>query len=164
MPKPELNQPLPPFSLPAAVPGPEGTVETKIANADLAGKPFVLFFYPRDNTSGCTVEACGFAALSEEFAKLGVQVLGISRDTVRSHSNFIKKQNLTYPLLADLGAELIQNWDLLIHKTMYGKPVTVVARNTYYVDKEGVVRQIWEKVSPPGHPQEVLEYVRGLSR
>src|SRR5687768_12487887 len=94
---PQINQLLPDFSLPAAVPGLDGKItETTISNADSRGRPFVLFFYPKDATSGCTIEVCGFRDLYPQFEELGVAVLGVSRDTVRSHSRFIQNQNLPY--------------------------------------------------------------------
>lgn len=160
--KPELDKPFPAFSLPAAMPQDDGINEVVFENATFTGEPFVLFVYPRDNTEGCTIEACGFGALYPRFKELGVAIIGISRDTVRSHKNFIKKQALPYPLLSDEGGALLTEWGLINPGTMYGKPVTRVDRNTYFVDGEGVVRKTWEKVSPPGHPQEVLEYVKSL--
>ena len=158
---PQLGQPLPEFSLPAAVPDQDGSItETTITPADFRGKPFVLFFYPKDATSGCTIEVCGFRDLYPEFQKLGVEILGVSRDSIGSHIRFIQNQNLPYPLASDLGGELIKNWGLLVNKTMYGKPVTGVGRTTFVVDSEGIVRNVIEKVTPLGHAQEVLEMVQ----
>lgn len=159
---PQIDQPLPAFSLLAAVPQDDGINEITIENATFTGEPFVLFFYPRDNTPGCTIEVCGFRELYPQFRDLGVAIVGVSRDTIGAHKKFIQGQELPYPLLVDKGAELIKSWDLLVHKTMYGKPVTGVSRNTYFVDGEGVVRKIWEKADPPGHAQEVLEFAQSF--
>jgi len=161
--QPTLNQPFPAFSLPAAIPGEAGSTETTLNNASFAGKPFVLFVYPRDNTPGCTIEANGFSEYYAEFQAAGIAVAGISRDSVRSHCGFIKKQGLPYPLLADDGGSLLNEWGLISEGSMYGKPVTRVARTTYLIDGAGVIRQIWEKVSPPGHAQAVLEAARQLA-
>lgn len=161
---PRLNQPLPDFSLPAAVPGTDGAIEeTTITPADFRGRPLVLFFYPKDATCGCTIEVCGFRDLYGELQEVGAAIVGVSRDTVRSHRRFIENQNLPYPLAADPGATLIKAWGLLINGTMYGKPVTKVLRTTFVVDGAGVVREIYEKVAPAGHAQEVLEAVRRVT-
>ncbi|HEX8834108.1 MAG TPA: peroxiredoxin [Abditibacteriaceae bacterium] len=159
---PEVGKPLPPFSLPA-VQRIEGELVTSTrSNADFLGKPFVLFFYPKDDTPGCTVEVCGFRDLHPEFQALGVEIVGVSRDGVGPHKKFIEAQNLPYMLLADKEQEVIKGWELLVHKTMYGKPVTGVSRNTFVVDAGGKVQRIFEKVTPLGHAQEVLDYVRSL--
>jgi peroxiredoxin Q/BCP len=155
--KPELNQPLPSFSLPSiSFRGAQGD----ISPATLAGKPFVLFVYPRDNTPGCTVEVCQFRDLYLQFREIGVEVLGLSRDGVKSHQNFIKKQEVPYALICDEKREVIGAWGLIYEAKMYGKPVTKVARTTYFVDDSGIVRQIWEDVAPPGHAAQVLEFAR----
>ena len=160
---PQLNQPLPEYCLSAAVPGADGAItETTITNADLRGRPFVLFFYPKDATCGCIVEVCGFRDLYSEFEKLGVAVLGVSRDTMRSHIRFIQNQNVPYPLLCDTDRNLSRAWGLLVNKTMYGKPVTGTARTTFVVDGNGIVRRVFEKVTPLGHAQAVLDCVRDL--
>ncbi len=162
---PQIGQPLPDFSLPAAIANEDGTIEeTTVTPADFRGRPFVLFFYPKDATSGCTIEVCGFRDLYSEFEKLGVAIVGVSRDSVRSHSRFITNQNLPYPLAADAGGALIRSWGLLLNTTMYGKPVTKVARTTFVVDGDGIVRQIYERVTPLGHAQVVLEDVRRLTK
>ena len=161
--QPTLHAAFPAFSLPAAVPGEAGATETTLDNASFAGKPWVLFVYPRDNTPGCTVEATGFGEHYAEFQAAGIAVAGISRDTVRSHFGFIKKQSLPYALLADDGGRLLNSWGLISEGSMYGKPVTRVARTTYLIDGAGIVQQIWEKVSPPGHAQAVLEAARQLA-
>jgi peroxiredoxin Q/BCP len=159
--RPQAGQPLPDFSMPAAVPQADGTVqETTLSLSDFKGRPLVLFFYPKDATSGCTIEVCGFRDLYPEFEKAGVAVVGASRDTVRSHGRFIQNQNLPYPLLADPEQEIVRGWDLIVNKKMYGKPVTGVLRCTFVVDKDGVVRHVYEKVTPLGHAQEVLDLVR----
>ena len=158
--KPELGQPLPAFSLPCvSFRGPQGDASP----ATLRGKPFVLFVYPRDDTPGCTVEVCQFRDLYLQFQEMGVEVLGLSRDGVKSHRDFIKKQEIPFPLLCDEKREVIGAWGLIYEAKMYGKPVTKVARTTYAVDVEGMVRQIWEDVAPPGHAAQVLEFARELS-
>jgi peroxiredoxin Q/BCP len=159
---PQEGQPMPDFKLAAAVPSKGEIQETELSLADFKGKPLVLFFYPRDATPGCTIEVCGFRDLYPEFEKLGVTVVGASRDTVRSHIKFIQNQNLPYPLLADPDQILINGWNLLVQKKMYGKPVTGVLRSTFVADGKGIVRRVFDKVTPLGHPQEVLEFVRGL--
>ena len=161
----KVGQLLPDFALPAAVPGKNGAIEdTTITPADFLGRPLVLFFYPKDATSGCTIEVCGFRDLHPEFEKVGAAIVGVSRDSVRSHRRFIENQQLPYPLAADAGGALIKSWGLLLNATMYGKPVTKVARSTFVVDGTGVVRRIYEKVTPFGHAQEVLELVRSIAR
>jgi peroxiredoxin Q/BCP len=157
----QVDQPLPGFSLPAAVPGKDGSItESTLSNTDFRGRPLVLFFYPKDATSGCTIEVCGFRDLYPEFEKLGVAVAGVSRDSIGSHKKFVQNQNLPYPLLSDKSQDLIKGWGLLVNKTMYGKPVTGVLRNTFMVDANGIVRRVFEKVTPLGHAQEVLEFVK----
>ncbi|HEX8235993.1 MAG TPA: peroxiredoxin [Abditibacteriaceae bacterium] len=158
----QIGHPFPQFSLPAAVPQGDNIVEQTMSNDDLRGRTTVVFFYPKDATSGCTVEVCGFRDLYPEFEKLNVQVIGVSRDTVSSHKRFIQNQNLPYPLIADNERVLIDGLELLIHKTMYGKPVTGVLRNTFVLDKAGNIARIFEKVTPLGHAQEVLDCVRSL--
>ena len=129
---------------------------TPVTLSALRGKPVVLFFYPRADTPGCTIEACGFR---DHFAKLqaaGVVVLGISRDTVKAQKKFQGKYELPYPLLADADMELIKRYDLLVNKTMYGKPVTGVERTTLVIDAEGKLLHVFSKVKPEGHAEEVL--------
>ncbi len=155
---PTESHPLPDFDLPVA----DGTSESTLSLQDLQGQPFVIFVYPKDATSGCTIEANEFRDLYPEFGKLGVQVLGLSRDTVRSHLRFIENQELPYPLLADKPQTVIKGWGLLKDATMYGKPVTKVQRTTFLVDGKGVVRRVFENVQPPGHAQEVLEAARAM--
>lgn len=156
---PKIGQRLPDFSLPAVVKKDEGFEETTLSNASLKGRAFVLFIYPKDATCGCTVEACHFGELYPEFQKHGVEVVGISRDKLSAHRRFITSQNLPYPLASDEGAALIKSWGLLVNKTMYGKPVTGVLRTTFLVDREGLVQHIWEKVTPAGHADAVLQEV-----
>jgi peroxiredoxin Q/BCP len=155
--KPAIGQPIPEFSLPAV--DYRGT-KTDVSPASLKGKPFVLFVYPRDNTPGCTVENCNFRDLWSEFRDLGVTVLGLSRDSIRTHQNFIKKSEIPFQLIADEKREVIGGFDLIINALMYGKDVTKTARTTYFVDAEGIVREIWEDVVPAGHAGAVLEFAR----
>lgn len=152
-----LDQPFPPFSLPAID---ASGIESLVTNDTLRGKPWIVFVYPKDQTSGCTLEACGFRELYSQFQEQGVQIYGLSRDTLKSHTKFITAQSLTYPLLADNGGKWLQENGLISPGTMYGKPVTRVARTTAYIDENGIVKQLWENVSPPGHAQAVLDWVR----
>lgn len=155
--QPEINQPLPPFSLPiVSFRGAPGDASP----ATLKGKPFVLFVYPRDDTPGCSLEVCQFRDLYLQFQEIGAEVVGLSRDGVKSHQNFIRKQEIPFPLLCDEKREVIGAWGLIYDAKMYGKPVTKVARTTYFVDESGIVRRIWEDVAPSGHAAQVLEFAR----
>lgn len=161
---PQVGQPLPDFSLPVVTSGSDGAItESTVSVADLRGRPLVLFFYPKDATCGCTVEVCGFRDLYPQFEQSNIAVLGVSRDTVRSHIRFIQNQNLPYPLAADAGGALMKSWGLIVPKTMYGKPVTGVLRTTLLIDGAGVVRHIYEKVTPLSHAAEVLAAARELA-
>ena len=125
-----------------------------------AASPVVLFFYPRADTPGCTIEACGFRDTFEKLQAAGAVVLGISRDTVKAQKKFQQKYNLPYPLLADPDMVLIKRYDLLKSKTMYGKPVTGVERTTLVISPDTGKGQrllhIYPKVKPEGHAEEVL--------
>ncbi len=128
--------------------------------SDLLGKPVVLFFFPKADTPGCTVEACGFR---DQFAALeaaGVVVLGISRDTVRAQKKFKDKYSLPYTLLADTNQDVLQRFDLIKQKTMYGKPVTGVERTTYVIGSDGRLVHVFPNVKPQGHVDEVLALLR----
>ena len=135
-----------------------------IALADFAASPVVLFFYPRADTPGCTVEACGFRDAYKAIQATGAVVLGISRDTVKAQKKFADKFKLSYPLLADPDETICSAFDLIKLKNMYGKQVKGVERTTYLIapaDPEGHQRalKIWSKVKPEGHAEEVLAYL-----
>jgi peroxiredoxin Q/BCP len=119
-----------------------------------------MFFYPRADTPGCTIEACGFRDSFAKLKKAGVVVLGISRDTVKAQKKFADKYDIKYPLLADSEMELIKRYGLLVEKKMYGKPVTGVARTTYVIGADGKLIHIFENVKPEGHAEEVLALLK----
>lgn len=149
MPAPNIGDLLEDFTLPD-----QDGLPVTLSN--FLGKPVVLFFFPKADTPGCTVEACGFR---DQFAKLeaaGAVVLGISRDTPKAQKKFKDKYSLPYTLLADANQELIQRFGLLKQATMYGKPVTKVERTTYLVGTDGKLRQVFSNVKPEGHAEEVL--------
>jgi peroxiredoxin Q/BCP len=127
-----------------------------ISLSDLKGKPVVLFFYPRADTPGCTIESCGFRDAFEKFQKAGIVVLGISRDTVKDQKKFKDKYNLPYDLLADSDMELINRYDLIKPKNMYGKLVKGVKRTTYLIGPDQRLIHIFDEVKPEGHAEEVL--------
>jgi peroxiredoxin Q/BCP len=131
---------------------------------DFTGSPVVLFFYPRADTPGCTIEACGFRDQFKKLQKAGVVVLGISRDTVKKQKKFQEKYDLPYTLLADFDEKIIKRFGLLKNKTMYGKPVTGVERTTYVIGPDQRLLQVFPKVKPEGHAEEVLAYVKGLKK
>lgn len=155
------GQPFPHFGLGAACRASDGSIkETTLSLSEAEGKPLIIFFYPKDATSGCTIEVCNFRDQYQSFQESGIAVWGVSRDTVRSHGKFIENQNLPYPLLADPQRELLTACDLLQAGTMYGKPVTRVARTTFALDGNGIIRHIWHDVQPLGHATEVLTWCR----
>jgi len=122
-------------------------------------KPVVLFFYPKADTPGCTIEACGFRDAIDKLKKAGVVVLGISRDTVKAQKKFAEKYDLNYPLLADPDQKICNYFDVIKQKTMYGKPVTGIERTTYLIGPGRKLLHIFPKVKPEGHAEEVLAYV-----
>lgn len=124
--------------------------------ADFAGREFVLYFYPRDNTPGCTVEACGFRDSGAEFAARGVRVVGVSPDTEASHDKFRKKHGLSFILLADPEKKAIEVYGAWGEKTMYGRKMMGVIRSTFVIGADGVVKKAFPKVTPAGHAEKVL--------
>ena len=130
--------------------------------SDLRPAPVVLFFYPRDDTSGCTTEAIAFTGLLGDFAKAGVQVFGISRDSIGSHEKFAAKHSLGMPLLSDEGGSVCEDYGVWKEKKMYGKTFMGIERSTFLMDGEGRIAREWRKVKVPGHAEEVLEAAQAL--
>ncbi|MGH1369139.1 MAG: thioredoxin-dependent thiol peroxidase [Maritimibacter sp.] len=133
-----------------------------VSLSDFAGKPVVLFFYPKASTPGCTLEARDFTALMPQFEALGAVVLGASKDTVKRQENFCAKQDLTIPLLSDADGTLCEEYGTWGEKKMYGKTFMGIIRTTVLIDAEGKIARIWPKVKVQGHAEEVLEAVRAL--
>lgn len=134
----------------------------KIKLSELKGKPVVLYFYPKDDTPGCTKEACAFRDASADLKKLGVVVLGVSPDTVDSHARFRDKYKLNFPLLADPDRALAEKYGAWREKNMYGKKVMGIQRSTYLIDADGKVAKVWPRVKPEEHATQVLAAVREL--
>jgi thioredoxin-dependent peroxiredoxin len=132
-------------------------------SADHAGRPFVLFFYPKDDTSGCTIEAQDFSRLAPDFAALGVGLVGISPDSLKSHAKFREKQELTVPLAADVERNAIEAFGVWKEKSMYGRKYMGVERSTFLIGGDGRIAKAWRQVSVPGHAQEVLDAARALA-
>ncbi|MFV0282497.1 MAG: peroxiredoxin [Castellaniella sp.] len=132
-------------------------------SATHAGKPFVLYFYPKDNTPGCTTEAQDFRDLYAQFQALDCAVFGISRDTLKSHQNFTAKQSLPFPLISDPDEILCALFGVMKQKNMYGKQVRGIERSTFLIDRQGILVQEWRGVRVPGHADEVLQAVRNLA-
>ncbi|HWA12360.1 MAG TPA: peroxiredoxin [Burkholderiales bacterium] len=126
------------------------------------GRPVVLYFYPRDDTPGCTLEGQQFRDLHPEFTRLGAQVCGVSRDSLKSHERFCEKMAFPFPLLSDPDEKLCAMFGVMKMKNMYGRQVRGIERSTFVIDRDGVVRREWRGVKVPGHAQEVLEFVRSL--
>ena len=126
------------------------------------GKPVVLYFYPKDDTSGCTREAKDFSALAADFEKAGVTVVGISPDSVESHVKFRKKHDLTIGLIADTEKTVANAYGVWVEKSMYGRKYMGVERSTFLIDATGTIRGIWRKVKVAGHAETVLEAARAL--
>lgn len=124
-----------------------------VTNADLKGHKSVIYFYPKDDTPGCTVEACEFRDLGPSYP--GAKVIGVSPDNAKSHTKFIKKFDLNFPLLADTDHKLAEACGIWVEKSMYGKTYMGVERSTYLLDEEGRIEKIWRKVTPKGHAEEV---------
>ncbi len=151
--------------LEVGIKAPDFTLQDKDGNQvslhDFAGKKVVLYFYPKDNTPGCTKQACAFAGAYKGFEDMGVQVIGISKDSVKSHLNFATKYNLPFVLLADPELQAIQAYDVWKEKKLYGKVSMGVVRSTYVIDENGVIENVMPKVKPDTNAAEILAYLRG---
>jgi len=151
----EISSAAPDFTLPA-------TGGTDVTLSALSGAPVVLFFYPRDDTPGCTKESIGFSEHLDAFKALGVQVYGISRDTMAKHDKFTAKHDLTVPLLSDSEGTVTESYGVWVEKNMYGKKSMGIERATYLIDADGKISRIWRKVKVASHVEEVLEAARAL--
>jgi thioredoxin-dependent peroxiredoxin len=129
---------------------------------DAAGKNLVIYFYPRDMTSGCTRESQEFRDLAATFRKAGTQIVGVSRDSVASHDKFAAKESLPFPLLADTEEKVCKLFDVIKQKSLYGRKYLGVERSTFLLDAAGRLKQEWRKVKVPGHAEEVLEAAQRL--
>jgi peroxiredoxin Q/BCP len=146
---------VPDFKLPA-------TGEQDIALSDFKGRRVVIYFYPKDSTPGCTSEGQDFRDRIYTFRRRKTVVLGISRDSVKSHENFKAKQQFPFELLSDAGENACRLFDVIREKNMYGKKVMGIERSTFLIDEKGVLRREWRKVKVPGHVDEVLEAIAEL--
>ncbi|MEN6500693.1 MAG: thioredoxin-dependent thiol peroxidase [Rectinema sp.] len=124
--------------------------------ADFRGKTVVLYFYPKDNTPGCTTEACGFRDRYDEFKKRSVEVVGVSADSEKSHKSFAEKKNLPFLLLSDPEKKTIEAYGALGERKLYGRTFLGILRSTFIIDGEGIVRKVFPKVTPAGHAEEIL--------
>jgi thioredoxin-dependent peroxiredoxin len=128
----------------------------------LKGQPVVLYFYPKDDTPGCTTEACAFRDARADYEAAGARVIGVSPDDVKSHGKFIKKHELNFTLLADVGAKICSAYGVWKEKSMYGKTYMGVERTTFLIDRDGVVRKVFPKVKVDGHAEAVLDAIKAL--
>jgi len=131
--------------------------------ADLKGRPVVLYFYPKDDTPGCTKEACAFRDRHAEIQKLGAMILGVSADDVASHKKFSDKFSLNFPLLADIDHKVAEKYGAWREKNMYGKVSMGIQRSTFLIDVDGKVAKVWKKVSVDGHDQQVIDALKELA-
>jgi peroxiredoxin Q/BCP len=155
MSKVQVGKAVPKFSV-AATSGDDVSLDS------LRGKTVVLYFYPKDDTPGCTTEGCGFRDHHTAFRKAGAVILGVSRDSLASHEKFRKKYEFPFDLLSDGDEKLCKLFDVIREKNMYGKKVLGVERSTFLIDGKGVLRREWRKVKVDGHVEDVLEAVKAL--
>jgi peroxiredoxin Q/BCP len=134
-----------------------------VSLAEFRGKSIVLFFYPKDDTSGCTAESIAFTALASEFAAAGAVVIGMSPDSVKKHDKFAKKYDLSVILAADEDKTVLDQYGVWVEKSMYGRRYMGVERTTVLIDPSGIVRRVWEKVKVAGHAEEVLAAAKSLA-
>lgn len=151
-----IDKPVPELALPA-------TGGRSVRLSELRGSPFVLYFYPKDNTPGCTLEGQSFRDLYPQFAELGWNVFGISRDSIKSHESFKTKMGFPFELLSDSDERACSAFDVIKMKNLYGRKVRGIERSTFAIDANGIVRAQWRGVKVPGHAQQVLDFVKSIS-
>lgn len=154
------------MSIAAGNPAPDFTMPTdgggSVTLSALRGRPVILYFYPKDDTSGCTAEACGFRDRLPDFEGVDATVIGVSKDPVASHDKFKAKYALPFTLASDKETGVAEAYGVWVEKSMYGRKYMGMERATVLIDKDGVVRRVWRKVKVPGHVEEVLEAVKAL--
>lgn len=151
----QINDPAPDFRAPA-------TGDQTLRLSDFAGQTLVLYFYPRDNTPGCTQEGESFRDLYDRFVDAGAVIVGVSRDSLRKHENFRAKHDFPFHLISDADERLCQAYDVLKEKTLYGRTHIGIERSTFVIDGQGVIRQVWRGVKVADHAQDVLAAVQAL--
>jgi peroxiredoxin Q/BCP len=134
----------------------------RVSLGALKGKAVVLFFYPKDDTPGCTTESIGFSQAKADFEAAGAVVIGVSKDTAAKHGKFRAKHGLTVELGSDADSDVIERYGAWVEKKLYGREYMGIDRSTFLIDGEGVIRRVWRKVKVPGHVQQVLEAARAL--
>mgnify|MGYP001553740125 FL=1 len=137
------------------------TLKSKISLSDYKGQKLVLYFYPKDDTSGCTKEACGFEENLAAFNDAGVAVVGVSKDPIKSHEKFTEKYGLTFPLISDEEGAICEAYGVWVEKSMYGRKYMGIERATFLIDADGNIEQIWRKVKVPGHVDAVIAAATG---
>ena len=140
----------------------ECTNNKTVSNNDLIGKNVVIYFYPKDSTPGCTTEGQDFRDNYESFKKTNTEIIGVSRDSIKSHENFKSKQNFPFELLSDPDEKMCKAFDVMKMKSMYGREYIGVDRSTFLIDKSGIVKKIWRGVKVKNHVMEVLEEAKNL--
>ncbi|MCF8019396.1 MAG: thioredoxin-dependent thiol peroxidase [Vallitaleaceae bacterium] len=129
----------------------------EVSLADYRGKKVILYFYPKDDTPGCTSQACGFTQLYPDIKEKGAEIIGISKDSVKSHKKFAEKYNLTFTLLADTETKVVEAYDVWKEKSMFGKKYMGIVRTTYLIDEEGVIIKVFDQVNAAKNPEEMLD-------
>jgi len=135
----------------------------RVSLKDLTGKPIVIYFYPKDDTSGCTRQAVAFTALLPKFSRLGVQVVGVSKDSIESHAKFKAKHDLSVVLASDPDGKVVQSYGCWVEKSLYGRKYMGIDRSTFLIDPKGKIARIWRKVKVPGHAEEVLAAAKAMA-
>ena len=153
MPRPAPGDKAPDFNLPAS-----GGKNIRLS--DFKGRKVILYFYPKDDTSGCTKEACSFTENISSLNKLDVQVIGVSKDSVEKHEKFIKKYGLKFPLVSDEEGTLCAAYDTWVEKSMYGRKYMGIERATFLIDEKGKIQYVWDKVKVPGHTEEIIKTIK----
>lgn len=157
MPEFQTGESAPKFDLPS-------TKDQKISLDDYSGQRVVLYFYPKDDTSGCTKEACAFEALLPQLQKLNVAVLGVSKDPISKHEKFAAKYDLTFPLLSDAGDDVCERYGVWKEKSMYGKSYMGIERSTFLIGSDGKIEHIWRKVKVDGHVEDVMDKITAADK
>lgn len=140
----------------------EMTGKKMLKSSDLKGKKIVLYFYPKDNTPGCTTESIEFQGLKDKFEKLNTKILGISRDSIKSHEKFKDKYDFSFDLISDESEEICKAFDVIKEKNMYGKKYLGIERSTFLIDEDNILIAEWRKVKAKGHAQIVLDHIADI--